>query len=238
MSGGYLAIRRARSFLRNSILGSNEGIQALDGLDLTENPAVRVAVHVRGGDFQQGDSVEQSVFNQVLPIEWYRKQLETLTSSLDLPIEVFLATDGNQAAIADSISLGRTEPHVIGTSSISDLAILANCDVLISSVSSFSMLAAFLSDAPYIWHRDQLGESGGWLSIWGHEALNEGGGPTQNSLRRSIHNPSSFHRGHAHSMKPVWSSALLEYLRHRAMLRVMTTDLIHYGVVASDETQS
>lgn len=231
MSGGYLAIRRAKNFLRSSILGSKAGIGALAQLDVTPNPAVRVAVHVRAGDFQRSNLVEQSVFNQVLPLEWYRSQLESLASSLDLPLEIFLATDGQQETTADALALGDSRPQTIGTSSISDLAILADCDILISSVSSFSMLAAFLSDAPYIWHKDQLGESGGWLSIWGHEPMNEGGGPTQSAIRQLNATPPSIYRGQAHGMSPRWNPALIDYLRHRATLRVTNTDLIHYGVV-------
>lgn len=231
MSGGYLAIRRAKRFLRKSILGSEEAILALAEVDTAPSAAVRVAVHVRGGDFQRGNSVQESTFNQALPLEWYKAQLETLASSLGCPIEVFVATDGPQESTADALALGNIRPRTVGTSSISDLAILADCDVLISSVSSFSLLAAFLSDAPYIWHRDQLGERGGWLSIWGHEPASEGGGFTQTSIKQSLAKPPSVFRGHAHSLKPVWDNSLIEYLRHRASMRETNTDLIHYGVI-------
>lgn len=238
MSGGYLAIRRAKHFLRNSLLGSKEGIRATTQLELTTSPTVRVAVHVRAGDFHHGDSVEQNAFNQVLPLEWYRSQLETLAHAVELPLEVFLATDGQPEATAEALALGNKRPQTIGTSSISDLAILAGCDILISSVSSFSMLAAFLSEAPYIWHKDQLGESGGWLSIWGHEPVLEGGGPTQEAISQSITNSASVYRGQAHCMKPVWSSALIQYLMYRATSRIPNTDLIHYGVVPSGQPRS
>lgn len=237
MSGGYLAIRRARIFLRHSILGSQSGTRTLTELEADQDPAVRVAVHVRAGDFQERHSVQANVFNQTLPIEWYKSQLETLQASLDVPIRIYLATDGRPDKVVDALAVGSNRPIVLGTTSISDLAVLAGCDLLISSVSSFSMLAAFLSDAPYVWHRDQLGESGGWLSIWGHEHENEGGGPTRAAAASMTINPSAVHRGYAHSMRPHWAPHLLRHLEHKAQLRLGPADLIQYGVVPGEETQ-
>lgn len=235
MSGGYLAIRRAKGFLQHALLGSPDAILARAELDSTEDPTVRVAVHVRGGDFQASGVVARSGFNQTLPLEWYRSQLETLTSSLALPIKIFLATDSPSPKVTEGLTIGDTSPREIGSSSISDLAVLAHCDILISSVSSFSMLAAFLSDAPYVWHREQLHESGGWLSIWGHESEDEGGGPTRKSQSESEVNPIGRNRGLAHAMKPAWPSGMIQYLEQRALMRVTSSDLIHYGVIQGDE---
>lgn len=233
MSGGYLGIRRAKSFLKRSILGSPDALQAISRLELQENPVVRVAVHVRGGDFGHADQVEAGVFNQALPLGWYRAQLKTLSDSLRLPIKVFLATDTKPNETADALAVGDERPAIVGTSSISDLAILASCDILVASVSSFSMLAAFLSDAPYVWHKDQLGESGGWLSIWGHESNVEGGGHTRRSAEKSAESKISIYRGLAQSETPTWPSSLVAHLEYGAFLRAGHTDLIHYGVVPS-----
>lgn len=237
MSGGYLAIRRARGYLQHALLGSPDALRARAELDVDDDFSVRVAVHVRGGDFQASSYVTQSAFNQVLPLSWYRAQLESLTKSLNLPIKIYLATDSPSPEISDGLSVGNNRPLQIGASSISDLAILANCDILVSSVSSFSMLAAFLSDAPYVWHRDQLHENGGWLSIWGHEPQNEGGGPTRRSQTISSKTGHSRNRGLAHSMRPNWSARLLQYLEHRAGMRAKSGDLIHYGVVSAPNAE-
>ena len=47
---------------------------------------------------------------------------------------------------------------------------LASCDLLVCSVSSFSMLASFLSDQPYLWFEPQLTPVDDFVTIWGGEA--------------------------------------------------------------------
>lgn len=231
MSGGYLAIRRAKPFLRSRLLGSPPAVAARERLSTRTTAAVRVAVHVRGGDFQSSDGVQAKTFNQALPIEWYRAQVETLEAALSLPLEVLVATDSDPTAVVSALTIGAMKPLAIGTSSIADLAVLADADLIISSVSSFSLLASFLSESPYVWHRDQLGEAGGWLSIWGHESLSEGGGPTRESIAASAKGTVPIQRGLAQSTDPKWPTPLLDYLETRARFRLLHNDLIYYGVV-------
>ena len=56
-------------------------------------------------------------------------------------------------------------------------------DLLVCSVSSFSMLAAFVSDRPYLWFAPQLTEVDDRLTLWGREpAQRSEHSPTGRSL--------------------------------------------------------
>ncbi|MBT1004476.1 hypothetical protein KIH31_17965 [Paenarthrobacter sp. DKR-5] len=230
MAGGYLGIRRARAFLRLRLLSNAAVLHGLDILE-GEDPAVRIGVHVRGGDFGQAEEVTQSDFNQAIPLAWYSSQLDSLSHLLNLPLRVYVATNSSSQAIVDALTVRGEPPVVLKSSATAELSILTSCDLLITSISSFSLLAAFLSDAPYVWHRDQLGEAGGWLSIWGHETHGHGG--IQTGISRTLAGRPALrvHRGLANDDRPTWAPWLLDYLSNRAFLRVAHLDLIQYGVV-------
>ena len=54
-----------------------------------------------------------------------------------------------------------------GCADASDLLLLASADLLVCSLSSYSLTAAWLGAMPYLWLRDQLHDDDGWLSMWG-----------------------------------------------------------------------
>jgi len=72
----------------------------------------------------------------------------------------------------------------IPDSDCSDLLALARADLMVCSVSSFSVWAAFLSGKPYLWYGPNLhAHSEGYLSIWGHEAGQQReGSPTRQAI--------------------------------------------------------
>jgi hypothetical protein len=108
---------------------------------------------------------------------------------------------------------------------------MAAADLLICSVSSLSMLAAFLSDAPYVWYRPHLGESDGLLSIWGHEE-GQRTGPTATNIRRERHTDGlAPTRGVAMDIDDDLPQWLTDFLDTRVSLRRLSTDLVHFGVV-------
>jgi hypothetical protein len=233
MHGGYLGIRRARPFLQSQILGTKGALAALEGLQAEPAPCVRIGIHIRGGDFSQASHVNRNAFNERLPLDWYVDTAASLCAALEVPSQIYLATDAPSTALNDAFTIGSRPPLSIASNSVGDLAILSNCDIVISSVSSFSMLAIFLSDAPYVWHRDQLGERGEWLSIWGHEPEEGGGGRTAASIRAQSDDDVRVRRGIDQGRNPVWTQAQLHGLEHRAMSRLLADDLIYYGVTKS-----
>jgi hypothetical protein len=235
MHGGYLGIRRARPFLQRQILGTRGALDALEQMQTPEVPCVRIGVHVRGGDFsERPNPVTPGTFNEQLPLEWYVSTVQSLAANLDLEAQVFLATDSPSAALNEALTLNGTKPTSLASNSVGDLAMLSKCDIIVSSVSSFSMLAIFLSDSPYVWHKDQLGESGGWLSIWGHEPQNAGGGPTWDAIQAQVTSGTRVRRGVPQGNQPVWSRKLLTQLEHRALSRQWSDDLLFYGVTGPE----
>ena len=87
-------------------------------------------------------------------------------------VQFQLFTDGQPVALAPFIE--RFSP-ITGfhqrDSVCSDLLAMASADLLVCSVSSFSLWGAFLSRAPYLWFAPQLQEERGTLSLWGHEPM-------------------------------------------------------------------
>lgn len=235
MHGGYLGIRRARAYLRRAILGAESAVRAHELIDEIEPSRVRIGVHFRGGaDFAETDGVKPGVFNSRLPIEWYESVVQSLAKQLAMQVEVLLASDTESAELAEALAIGGRHPARVASTSVGDLAALAHSDIIVSSVSSFSMLAIFLSNAAYVWHADNLGVDGGWASIWGHEAQEDGGGPTLRNKELELTSRARTYRGIPQGAQPVWSDGVLRRLRDSAAARKLSSDLIYYGVVPSD----
>jgi hypothetical protein len=136
---------------------------------------LRIAIHLRSGDFSDaGREVLVGAANQRWPLDWYLHRTGAAIEAarrLGKAPAVFIASDSRAAAgdlvrgledrgwasQVDSIQRG-------GGSSAVDLAALADAQYLVASGSTFSLLAACLSDAPFCWHADHLlTESGlGW----------------------------------------------------------------------------
>lgn len=235
MHGGYLGIRRARAYLRREILGAPVAIRSHELVEEIEPMRVRIGVHFRGGtDFAVQDDVKPGVFNSRLPIEWYENVVQSLVKRLAVPVEVLLASDTESTQLAEALSVNGRFPTRISSTSVGDLAALVNSDIIVASISSFSMLAIFLSNASYVWHADNLNVDGGWASIWGHESNEDGGGPTRRAAELEVTSCSSVHRGIPQGAHPVWSDAVLRRLRDTAAARKLSSDLIYCGVVPFD----
>lgn len=234
MHGGYVAIATARDFLRSKLLGRPDSISALERLANTDSRSLRVAVHFRAGDF--GDSSPgPGDFNTGVPLKWYVNAISSLQAAIGTKVDVFIASDSADATIDRSIALTGANTRRLAKTSVGDLAVLSSCDLLLASVSSFSMLAAFLSDQPYVWYRPQLSALRGWKGIWAQETLGVGRERTIDSIERiSIDDARVAHRGVAIGDDPTWGEEFLEYLRLRVAFRARERDLIYYGVIAGD----
>jgi hypothetical protein len=185
MWGGMRHIAAARDFVASQLYLSRFAPGNL--LRLRERLDARlptVGIHVRLGDFAAamapGDY--RGRFNVSLPLEWYRRVAESIHVQLQGRVQFLIVSD----AAPDKLgALSQGLPCIfsgdIPDSDCSDLLALARTDLLVCSVSSFSVWAAFLSIRPYIWYEPNLHlHPEGFASIWGHEA----GQQTENSPTR------------------------------------------------------
>jgi hypothetical protein len=152
--GGYHHVRAAREFIRATLYASRYAAGNL--LRLAARLDARklvVGMHVRLGDFAAAGSRAdyRGTSNISLPLEWLCALAQSLDAALGDQWQLLLVTDGSPQQLAPLI--GRwacTTTADLPPGDCSDLLALAAADLLICSVSSFSTLAAFLSDAPYV----------------------------------------------------------------------------------------
>lgn len=164
MAGGYLTIEGARPFLQMR-------------LRIPRNPArgdrpLKVGLHLRAGDFTT-QPVRPGTFNARLSQQWIINALVSLRKSWSGAMDLTIVTDAAQRDPLLEAIVERIPPAVSvcvsSASVLGDLRRLTMSDIIVPSVSSYSMMAIFLSDAAYLWPQHHLNDTGGWLSIWGHE---------------------------------------------------------------------
>lgn len=180
MAGGYLGIRDARLFLR----------QRLGVVPRQRKPAdpLRVGLHIRAGDFSF-EPVRPGVFNARLSVDWVLHAVRCVLRCWPADVQLAVYTDARSDDPSLTGLLGglpvsaKLASNVSSGGVLDDLRGLASSDVIIPSVSSFSMLALFLSDAAYLWPEHHLDHSAGWLSIWGNEPDSRSG-PISRNIRR------------------------------------------------------
>lgn len=237
MWGGYLAIRTARAFLHAAVMGAPGVVQSLHSLGLPSDEALIVAVHVRLGDFAHG-APGPGQFNRSIPMAWYAQVIDHIREvAPEHKVRILLFSNAPAAQLAPLLRIPGTESvtraPAMGGKAIHDLAAMISADLLVCSISSFSMLAAFLSGRHYLWFGDQLTPIANGLSLWGDEPAQQGNsGPTAintRSLRSGergrgvpIYNDGTF---------PAWLS---DFLRHVSAIRRPDRDILTYGVVHKD----
>jgi hypothetical protein len=240
MWGGMHHIADARAFVTSKLQLSRFAARNLQRLRDRLDPARPVvAIHVRLGDFGAPlpASAYQGRFNVSLPPDWYRHVAQSIHAQLAGDAQFLIVSDGTVDQLQ---ALFQGLPCVytsdIPDSDCSDLLALAGADLIVCSVSSFSVWAAFLSDAPYLWFGPNLHRHPeGWLSIWGHEPGQQApASPTRRAIEANQAGASAEPRGFA-----VWEDGkvprealaqmnTLSRARHGA-----ASDLVQYGVIRS-----
>jgi len=229
MWGGYLAVYSARNYLRQLVLGAPLVAERLDDLCIPSDDEVVVAVHVRLGDFSSLP-VSRGAWNRLVPLSWYRDAIVALGDILaGRPWRCLVVSDGPREALTPLLWLPNVDV-VSSVSPVADLAVLASSDVLVSSVSSFSMTASFLSGRPYIWHEPQLTQRGSALSFWGNE-LAEQGPESSTSRNASSLLPAHVGRGIPYRPGSPFPKAFERWVTSQSLLRGRQRDLVLYGVV-------
>jgi hypothetical protein len=170
MWGGYGAIKRARPWIEQLLLSHDDTRRRFEEIDRAIGPRLRVGVNIRMGDFlpptaAAGDRQGERLVR--LPLEWFARICRQLRQSADC--EIVLVTDGTR----DELKPFLDEFHpvdIVGQpfTALLGLLLLKNCDLVVCSNSTYSRVACFLNDRPYIWPADTLVRdgSGGYGYLW------------------------------------------------------------------------
>jgi hypothetical protein len=240
MWGGYCAIRRAREFLRQQLLMTRWTLDNLvEYSGLLDPDCLQVALHVRRGDFSppRAPATYQGKFNLAIPTDWYLNIAKHIQCALGRrKVQFTVVSDGSPSDVIPY----KTEINAITTDKqdhrdISDLMILASADVLVCSISAYSLLAAFLSQGLYLWYEPQMSSVNSELySIWGHENDQKAASsPTQQNLTLAKKDRSAVPRGLPIKANGKLSEKALAMIA--AQRRPSFCDLIHYGTVRGAE---
>ena len=228
MRGGFLGIRRARAFLQGRILSSAFVAEAGVQFAPIAASGVVVGVHSRAGDFGFAD-LAPGVFNARIPREWQMAMVESFVAHCPAPVSVVVCGDESTSDLAQDLRgvvPAACSVYEGSAAGVADLARLAWSDLVVPSVSSFSLTASFLGEGLYCWPLEHLHDSGGWRSIWGYEPGQEDG-----VTARAEAAAPTVGRGIPQSSAPHWPSWAIDYIVRRAQLRQRETDLLYYGVV-------
>lgn len=239
MWGGYQHIWAARNFARSTLYHSEYAPRNLLRLGARiKKDKLLIGVHIRLGDFNDArESVSDysGKFNISIPGEWYRSVLLRLVSQLGRDnLQFLLVSDGPEKELYPiTEGLDCIYSSDIPDSDCSDLIALADCDLIVCSISSFSAWAAFLSDSPYIWFKHQLTNQEGYLSIWGGEERQSapGSGTYENRISFEGNRKKYKNRGFALGFNEDLDEQLVVALLERCRSRFPQGDLIRYGVL-------
>jgi hypothetical protein len=175
------------------------------------------------------------VFNVALPIGWTIHAVESLRRASPEQPSILVHTDApaNSPEISALMkAFAGCDIRLVNNGLLGDLRSLTQCDVLVPSVSSFSTLALFLSDASYVWPREQLVEQDGWLSIWGAEPEVRRG-PTAAAIRHLTRTDPAHPRGVALAQGDSVDLAGWLERRHPGADSQPESDLILFGALAA-----
>ena len=158
--GGYGHVAPAREFIRSTLYGSRYAPRNLLRLqERLDGRKLLVAMHVRLGDFRPaGEQVDyRQSANVSLPIGWFCGIARHLERIMPGGVQFLVVSDGEPEALrplTDAFPCVTTRD--IANSDCSDLLALADADLLVCSASTFSAIAALISDSPYLWFAGNL----------------------------------------------------------------------------------
>ncbi len=242
MYGGYASIHNARPMLWAKLLNSRDVsrnvYQVLSKLDRRK---LFVAVHMRfGGDFAQPKEGESArgQFNIFIPGEWYLNACEALLRQLGESVQFYFLTDRGGPEYDEAVRrFNPGQARQKGLTECSDLALMSLADLRICSISSYSLVASFLSGGPYLWYEPQLTLNGDMYTLWGMEETQRGNeSPTQINTRsaREIEPGSAWEssfRGYAMPMSGEIPNGLIMQLEKKLKEKAPMGSLLEYGAL-------
>ena len=162
MWGGYHHVQAAREFMRSTLYRSRYAARNLLRLQQRLDPTkVLVGMHVRLGDFAAPVKLAdyRRSPNTSLPLDWFLNIVQHLQQFFGDEWQLLLVSDGRPEELQPLLSRHRCIiTGDIPDGDCSDALALAQADLLVCSASSYSSLAATLSDSPYVWFAGNLHE--------------------------------------------------------------------------------
>jgi hypothetical protein len=240
MWGGYYHIQAARDFINAKLHSSRFAAQNLIKLQQRLAPnKITIGMHVRLGDFAQAKAPSdyQGKFNIALPLSWYINIGKNVQQRYGENVQFLIASDGSAEQLkplTDNLNCILTND--IEHSDCSDILALAKVDLLVCSISSFSAISAFLSDAPYLWFEPQLQvHNQEFYSIWGHEPNQQrANSPTNAAIKSWQNNMSQTPKGWPIDKDGEIPNILFERIENRNKVNILenyNADLLMYGIV-------
>ena len=242
MLGGYLGIDSLRDELSSLFKASRH-----------EKLGNDIAIHIRGPvqyrpqkysfrkqsdfqpekvDFRYGD------FNSETPTSFFTRVIQELGRFDNLKTsKVLVVTNLKQKSekilkVTEALTANGFEFDLHNGDTMDALNSLMSAKVIVPSVSSFSLLAIFLSDARYFWPSQALFDSGTFQSIWGYESGQFPTGPTARSIEETVQydlKSLGLYRGLPCPLKS--GTSLEKWISSEFSDTPKCMDLIYYGVV-------
>ena len=160
MWGGFRHIAPARDFVRATLYQSRYAAGNLLRLQERLDPEkILVGMHVRLGDFRAAGKPGDfgKVANMCLPIEWFCNIAAALKARFADEVQFLVVSDGTADQLRPlTTAFSCLTTNDLANSDCSDVLALANMDLLVCSASTYSALAAFLSNSPYLWFAPSL----------------------------------------------------------------------------------
>ena len=240
MYWGYPAVRSARAFLQQKLLSSRDCVKNVYDMTATLDPSkLFVAVHIRAGDFVPlPEGVEtRGLANFRIPHAWYLDVCAKLHAAFGDKIQFRFFTDFGGEGFDEAVR--RFHPgqkKQDGMTECSDILLMAQADLRICSISTYSIVSNFLSDGPYIWYEPQ------WIlegDFYQSSKAESGRGIVDRLTRHSRETMSGMPVEKAEAAIAGWPVGpdanlplgLLSRMQKRLLEKVQEGNLLHFGVV-------
>jgi len=240
MYGGYPAIWNARPAISSKLMESRDAWRNLHEItSVLDRNKLFVALHMRlHGDFAVvHDEEMRGRFNVLTPGKWYLRVCETLQQHFGERIEFRIFTDIGGPEFDEVVrrfNPGQVRQH--GLTECSDLLLMAQADLRVCSVSSYSLVASWLSDGPYLWYEPQLSLLDGQYTLWGNEKEQQLAGSltelSRAAMREAAPGPlfESCFKGYPGRADGTIPAGLIAQLERRLMEKA-NGNLLAYGAV-------
>jgi hypothetical protein len=243
MYGGYPAIQLARPFLWSKLLNSRDAIRNIfEVTKRLDREKLFVAVHMRstiGGHLvlNEGETA-RGKFNICVPGEWYLHVCQKLQDRFGHRMQFHIFTDKGGPEYLEAVRrFNPGQEKQTGLTECSDLLLMAQADLRICSISSYSLIASFLSGGPYLWYEPQLTQDDNLYTLWGYEeAQRKPGSRTDKAQNfvQSLHpslEASAGIQGHAMNFEDELAPGLVLQLERRLQALDPRTNLLEYGAL-------
>lgn len=235
--GGFHHVQAARDFMRATLYGSRFAPRNLLRLRERIDPEkLLIGMHVRLGDFRPpapgGDY--RLTANVALPLEWFRNIALSLQRQLGGQLQFLLVSDGKREQLQPLLdSFPCITSSDLPDRDCSDVLALADADLLVCSASTYSHLAAFLSDSPYLWFAQNLYRHPEGCYSAGNPAADfqRPGSARMRALNEFAHTTGPWiSRGIGVDIDGAVPASLIGTLQHRRAWRRWQSDLMRSGV--------